>query len=169
LCSGFNSLWLKQIKNKLDTISNDEKHCVLIFDEMKVKSFLEYSKYLDMIEGFEDLGHKGRTNKLATQAMVFIVRGLYSNRKLPLTYFLSDSSMSSSILKDLIVYVIEKCTDLGFHIVALVCDQGSNNYSALKHLGCCKEKPFVEIKGKTNFSIFDVPHIFKNFRNNFLK
>ncbi|CAI6353969.1 unnamed protein product [Macrosiphum euphorbiae] len=168
-CPGFNSLWLKQIKNKLETMSDEEKHCVLIFNEMKIKSFLEYSKYLDMVEGFEDLGHKGRTNKLATQAMVFVVRGLYSNWKLPLAYFLSGSSMSSSILKDLIVDVIEKCTDLGCNIVALVCDQGSNNYSALKHLGCCKEKPFVEIKGKTIYSIFDVPHIFKNFRNNFLK
>lgn len=168
-CPGFNSLWLKQIKNKLDTMSDDEKHCVIIFDEMKIKSFLEYSKYLDMVEGFEDLGHKGRTNKFATQATVFYVRGLYSNWKLPLAYFLTGSSMSSLILKDLIVDVIEKCTELGFNIVALVCDQGSNNYSALKHLGCCKEKPFVEIKGKTIFSIFDVPHIFKNFRNNFLK
>ncbi|CAI6351887.1 unnamed protein product [Macrosiphum euphorbiae] len=168
-CPGFNSLWLKQIKNKLETMSDEEKHCVLIFDEMKIKSFLEYSKYLDMVEGFEGLGHKGRTNKLATQAMVFVVRGLYSNWKLPLAYFLSGSSMSSSILKDLIVDVIEKCTNLGFNIVALICNQGSNNYSALKHLGCCKEKPFVEIKGKTIYSIFDVPHIFKNFRNNFLK
>jgi len=101
-------------------MSDEEKHCVLIFDEMKIKSFLEYSKYLDMVEGFEDLGHKGRTNKLATQAMVFVVRGLYSNWKLPLAYFLSGSSMSSLILKDLIVDVIEKCADLGFNIVALV-------------------------------------------------
>lgn len=112
-----------------------------------------------MVAWFEDLGHKGRTNKLATQAMVFIVRGLYSNWKLPLAYFLTGSSMSSLILKDLIVDVIEKCFELGFNIVALVCDQGSNNYSALKHLGCCKEKPLIEIKGKTIFSIFDVPHI----------
>lgn len=54
---------------------------------MKIKSSLESSKYLDMVEGFEDLKHKGRTNKLATQAMVFIVRGLYSKQKLPLAYF----------------------------------------------------------------------------------
>jgi len=53
--------------------------------------------------------------------------------------------------------------------VALVCDQDSNKYSALEHLGCCKEKPFVKIKDKTNFSIFYVPHIFKNVRNSFLK
>ncbi|KAL4136255.1 hypothetical protein QTP88_007806 [Uroleucon formosanum] len=101
-CPGFNSFWLKQIKIKLDTMSDDEKYCVIIFDEMKIKSFLEYSKYLDMVEGFEDLGHRGRTNKLATQAMVSMVRGLYNNWKLPLAYFLSGSSMSSLISKDLI-------------------------------------------------------------------
>lgn len=122
-CPGFNSLWLKQIKNKLNTMSDDEKYCVLIFDEMKIKSFLEYSKYLDMVEGFEDLGHRGRTNELATQAMVFMVRGLYSNWKLPLAYFLSGSSMNSLILKDLIIDVIEKCIELGFNIVTLVCDR----------------------------------------------
>lgn len=168
-CPGFNLRWLKHIKNKLDTMTDNEKYCVLLFDEMKIKSFLEYSKYLDMVEGFEDLGHKGRTKKLATQSMVFIIRGLYSQWKLPLAYFLSGSSMSSVILKDLIIDVIEKCIELGFNIVAFVCDQGSNNYSALKCLGLNKENPFIEIKGKTIFSIFDVPHIFKNFRNNFLK
>jgi hypothetical protein len=77
--------------------------------------------------------------------------------------------MSSLILKDLITDVIEKCAELGFNIVALVCDQSPHNYSALKHLGCCKEKPFVEIKGKTIFTILDRPNIFKNVRNNFLK
>jgi len=141
--------------------------CVTVFDEMKIKSFLEYSKYLDMVEGFEDLGHKGRTKKMATQSMVFLVRGLYSTWKLPLAYFLSGSSTNSVILKDLIVDIIEKCIELGFHPVALVCDQGSNNYSALKHLGFNKDKPFIEIKQHTIFSIFNVPHIIKNFRNNF--
>lgn len=42
-----------------------EKHCTLVFDELKIKNFLEYSKYLDLVEGYEDLGPKGRTNKLA--------------------------------------------------------------------------------------------------------
>jgi hypothetical protein len=54
-------------------MSNEEKYCSIIFDEMKIKSFLEYSKYLDMVEGFEDLGHRGRTKKLASQAMVFMI------------------------------------------------------------------------------------------------
>jgi len=54
-------------------MSEEEKYCTLVFDEMKIKNFLEYSKYLDLVEGYEDLGHKGRTNKLAGQAMVMII------------------------------------------------------------------------------------------------
>jgi len=77
------------------------------------------------------------------------------------------SSMNGLILKDLIVDVIEKCGEIGFNPVVLICDQGSNNYSALKHLGFNKENPFIEIKGHTVYSIFDVPHIIKYFRNNF--
>jgi len=41
----------------------------------------EYSKPLDLVEGFEDLGQIGRTNKPASQALVFMARGLYSNWK----------------------------------------------------------------------------------------
>jgi len=53
---------------------------------------------LDLVEVFEDLGHLGRTNKLATQVMDFMARGLYSNWKLPVAYFLSGSSMNHKIL-----------------------------------------------------------------------
>lgn len=46
-------------------MTEQEKHCTLVFDELKIKNFLEYSKYLDLVEGYEDLGPKGRTNNLA--------------------------------------------------------------------------------------------------------
>jgi len=35
-------------------MSQDELYCTLIFDEMKIKNYLEYSKFLDVVEGFED-------------------------------------------------------------------------------------------------------------------
>lgn len=60
-------------------MSQDELYCTMMFDEMKIKYYLEYSKFLDVVEGFEDLGSKGRSSKLAGQAMVFMIRGLYSS------------------------------------------------------------------------------------------
>lgn len=47
---------------------------------------IEYNKMLDEIEGFEDLGGLGRTNKLGSQALVVMVRG--SLRKMEVTFML---------------------------------------------------------------------------------
>lgn len=42
-----------------------EKHCTLIFDELKIKhTYILISMYLDLVEDYENLGSKGRTNKL---------------------------------------------------------------------------------------------------------
>lgn len=64
-------------------MANEEKYCVVVFDEMCIKKYLEYSRYLDIVKGFEDLGHKGKTNQIASLAMVFIARRLYSRWKMP--------------------------------------------------------------------------------------
>jgi Transposase protein len=88
-------IYIKQIKSKVNAMTNEEKYCVIGFDEMSIKKYLEYSKYLDIVEGYEDFGHLGRTNKLATHTLVFIARGLYAKWKLPIAYFLSASSTKS--------------------------------------------------------------------------
>jgi len=41
----------KQLKLKVNSMTDKEKYCTLVFDEMKMKFFLEYSKYLDCVEG----------------------------------------------------------------------------------------------------------------------
>jgi len=166
---GFNPAYFKQIEIKVGTMSDQEKYCVIVFDEMKIKSFLEYSKYLDMVEGYEDLGYKGRTTRLASQAMVFMARGLYNHWKLPLAYFVSGTSMNQLLLSNVINDVISKALNLKLNVIAIVCDQGTNNMASLKNLGLNKENPYFIVNNKKIYSIFDVPHLFKNFRNNFLK
>jgi len=166
---GFNIGFLKQLQLKIETMTDEEKYCVVVFDEMSIKKYLEYSKYLDIVEGFEDLGHKGRTNQIASLAMVFVARGLYSTWKMPITYYLSASSMKHDVLTEIIIEVVEKLFSIGLSVTAIVCDQGTNNVAALKKLGISKEKPYFNVGTNTIFSIFDVPHIIKNFRNNFIK
>lgn len=73
------------------------------------------------------------------------------------------------MLKDLITDVIEKVFEQGLIVTAIVCDQGSNNCGALKQLGCTKEAPYFECNRNRIFSILDIPHVFKNYRNNLLK
>jgi DNA transposase THAP9 len=168
--TGFNNGILKQLKIKTGTMTEQERFCTLIFDEMKIKNFLEYSKFLDLVEGFEDLGSIGRSKKLAGQAMVFMIRGVYSSWKLPFAYFLPSTSVNHGALSELLIEAITKLFDCGFIVLTMVCDQGTNNVSALiKDLNMTKDKPFIEINGRKVFSIFDVPHLYKNLRNNFIK
>lgn len=99
---GFNHNLYKQIKLKVSSMTHEETFCTLIFDEMKIKRFLEYSKILDIVEGYEDLGTFSRTSAMACQAMVFMIRGIYSSWKLPVSYFLSSNSMKASTLSEII-------------------------------------------------------------------
>ncbi|KAK9751816.1 hypothetical protein QE152_g4702 [Popillia japonica] len=71
----FNCKILSSLKLKvISTMDEAAKECVVIFDEMKLKTLIEYSKYLDMI-GFEDFGQEmGRTRKLGTDALVILLR-----------------------------------------------------------------------------------------------
>jgi len=113
------------------------------------------------------VGPLGRSNKLAGQAMVFLIRGLYTSWKLPISFFFFIStSVKYTDLSILLMDVIEKLLDCGFIVTAMICDQGKNNVTALvKDLKITKDEPLVKVKGRKNYSIFDVPHIFKNIRN----
>ncbi|CAI6351142.1 unnamed protein product [Macrosiphum euphorbiae] len=165
---GFNSNLYQQIKMKVSSMTYEETFCTLIFDEMKIKRFLEYSKVLDTVEGFEDLGTFGRTSAMASQAMVFMIRGIYSSWKLPVSYFLSSTSMKATTLSEIILEQINQLMTCKLHVKAIVCDQGPNNRSALTKLGFTKDKPWIEVNGNKIFSVYDVPHLIKNIRNNFL-
>jgi len=166
---GFNTTLFKQLKIKADSMTIQEKHCTLVFDELKIKNFLEYSKYLDLVEGYENLGPKGRTNKLAGQAMVFVIRGLYSSWKMPISYFLPATSVKHQILSELLVEAITQLFKCGFIVKALICDQGVSNVAAFKDLKITKEEPYFFVESRKVFALFDVPHIFKNLRNHLIK
>ena len=86
---GANKTLQRLLKLKAEAMEENERECVLCFDEMAIKQSLEYSKGKDKIEGFEDLGHFGRTDNPATEVLVFCLRGLYSTWKIPISYYFS--------------------------------------------------------------------------------
>lgn len=73
-------------------MTEDEKQCVLLFDEMGIKKGLQYDMKNDKIEGFEDLGPLGRRDDIATHAFQFMLRGVTYHWKLPISYVLSENS-----------------------------------------------------------------------------
>ncbi|CAG4916445.1 unnamed protein product [Colias eurytheme] len=86
------------IKEKFEHSSFLERACVVSFDEMSIMRSLEYSKTRDYIEGLEDYGSGHRTNKIAKNVLVFVVRGLYKSWKMPIAYFLSSGNVKAEML-----------------------------------------------------------------------
>lgn len=165
---GFSKIFLNHVQKKFEFKSEKEKKCTLCFDEMSIKEYLEFSKYYDFIEGFEDLGHLGRTSNKATIALVFMTRGIYAPWKIPVAYYLARSAVKHDKLKQLIIHVLETLFETGLCPKLIICDQGSNNQSALKSLNVTENKPYFFINDKKIHAIFDVPHLLKSIRNNLI-
>ncbi|CAK1592309.1 unnamed protein product [Parnassius mnemosyne] len=98
----FNSL-REKVKKQLP--SNNEY--ILIFDEMSIREHLQYNNKEDMVEGYQDHGVHGRTNQVATHALVFMVKSIREQTKQPIAYYLSSSYVTADRLK---VIIKEVCT-----------------------------------------------------------
>lgn len=81
-----------KLRLKAEAMTEDEKQCVLLFDEMGIKKGLQYDMKNDKIEGFEDLGPLERRDVIATHAFQFMLRGVKYPWKLPISYVLSENS-----------------------------------------------------------------------------
>ena len=152
-------------------MNEQDNQCVLIFDEMSLKSGLTYNAQTDSIEGFEDFGDLGPTKYVANHALAFMVRVLATKWKQPVGYFLTSGTVTVVVLQTLLSNCISKLTNVGLRVKVVVCDQGSNNRSRpmLNALNVTATSPFFFKDGKEINVVYDPPHLIKNIRNNFRK
>ena len=141
-----------------------------------LKSSLSFDIKHDTVVGFEDYGSfKVSKPRLATHALVFMVRGLCKKWKQVFGYFFSCESASSAALTYLLHEAVRELVQCRLDPIAVVCDQGANNQRLYKkELGITPEKPyfFLEDYEKTVhkvYALFDAPHLLKSMRNNFIK
>lgn len=165
---GFVGEYISQIKLKVSNMSYIDKKCVVLLDEMAVSKCIEYNKTIDLIEGFQDLGSLGRNSKLAKHALVIMVRGLYTNWKFPLCYFLSNNGVKGDDLLVLLKDCIKNILDVGLLPSAIVCDQGAQNRRLYSLLKGTESNPCTEIHDQKLVLIYDIPHLVKSLRNNLL-
>ena len=89
----------KRLKSRLLTIQIiNGRYIVLLFDEMKIKANLVFDKVTGKHIGFTDLGDPEvnycsleEVDSLASHALVFLVRGISTNLKFNLAYFVTDN------------------------------------------------------------------------------
>ena len=169
LTPGINPQVIDKIATKVKIINNFEKECVLMWDEMSIKTILQYNSRDDLIEGYQDLGELGRTSKFAKYALCFMLRGLKFSWKQPVAYFISNTNIHGHDLSVLITKVIKSVLDSGLILRSMVCDQGTTNQKAISLLSISEERPYFESGKHKIFFNYDVPHLIKSVRNNLLK
>jgi len=138
LSPGLNPFILKHLKSIAVNMSTKDKVCILIWDEVSIQPKLTYNVRKDIIYGLEDWGNN-RTGKIADHVLVFMLRGLHSGWKMPISYSFCYKQTNTGQLIRCIKEHIKEVVNAGFHIVATVCDQGSSNVAAIKELLLCTD------------------------------
>ena len=146
-----------------------EKLCTLCMDEVSLKTNLYYDITKDMIVGLEDFGSGARTNKVANQAFVILLRSISGKWKQPLGYALVNGGCPREEMEELMKNAIDKVEGIGLNVVVILSDMGSNFQSLAQHLGVTPERPWFMHNNKKYFLMFDPPHLMKCVRNNLMK
>lgn len=165
---GFNKKFFHILLQKSQTMLPFEKKCIVLFDEMALKKTLEYNRKSDIIEGFEDLGELGRRPVPATQTLVLMIRGIYSQWKLPIAYFVSQNGVTEESLFSIITKCLEHLKVCGFDPIGITCDLSRTNQKFFKKLGVTVDQPYFYMHDVKYYALFDVPHLLKCVRNNFI-
>jgi hypothetical protein len=84
-------------------------------------------------------------------------------------YYLSCGSTKAEMLVQFLKEVLDGCQNVGLHVVATVCDMGTNSVKAMKLLGSSGGEPFFQFQNQAIATIYDPPHLLKCTRNLFLK
>ena len=166
--TGISQAALKIIEQKVKQMSPRDKLCTLCMDEVSLKTHLFYSIKSDKIIGLEDFSLY-RTNKVATSALVLLLRSISGNWKQPIAYYLVNGGCPRDELESIIKGAIDKVESIGLNVVVVLSDMGSNFYSLALHLNVTPEQPWFVHNNKKYFLMFDPPHLIKCVRNNLMK
>lgn len=163
---GINTSLFEFLKLKVAKMQPD-KVCVLCVDEMTLKAHLFYNCSRDIVIGFEDDGVI-RSNKIASSATVFMLRGIKTSWKQPIAYILSSTNYKAYDIKVILEQLLGVVREIGLEVICFISDMGSNCIELSKLLGVTPDKPHFNLGGNNIFYYFDPPHMLKAFRNNFM-
>ena len=138
-------------------MSEREKIAVISFDEVNTKGDISLDVTQDRVVGpYSDMN-------------VMMVRGLYGNYKVPIW-----AGYDKKMTKEILETAIKALSEVGFHVIAVVCDMGTKNDQCKKELGVTMEKPWfqnpcAESPNERVFWYHCIPHLMKLMRNHFLE
>lgn len=165
---GFNSNITENLKILISKWSDDMKETCLVFDEISIRKGLCYDAFYDEIMGYIDDGNK-KDNIVGKYIVLFMIRGLFSNWKYIISYYVTEKPINGEKLKKIVNENIDYCHSVGLNVRNLTCDQGSNNRCCYDRLNITPEKPYFYHNSKRIYGIYDPCHLIKSARNTLLK
>jgi hypothetical protein len=57
--------------------------------------------------------------------------------------------------------ILGACQNAGLHVVATVCDMGTNNVKAMKLLGSTRSETLFQFQNQAIATVYDPPHLLK--------
>lgn len=176
---GINSQLIEHLKLTVSGITELDKTCVLLFDEISLSAGVQYSKAEDKIIGVEDLGRNIRRVKMSDKALTFVIRGVKRKFKQPIAYYFIESGIKTTDLVVALKEVICAVQSTGLNIVCTVCDQAPTNVAAINILLRETQQHYVkknidkrsfgfEINNQEIVPLYDPPHLLKGIRNNLI-
>jgi hypothetical protein len=142
---------LNWLNVKMERMCNQERDVTLMLDEMQVNKELEYDKSLNMYLGKisdDVVVHSNSSNDksvdLASHALVYMIRGLTSNRKQVIAYYLTGSSVSGIALWRITKGIIQSLAGCNINVRAVVPDMGAGNRAMWKIAGITANRDRVQ-------------------------
>ena len=181
---GFDASFFYALKKKLTTKTMEQKHVVLVFDEMSVRKGMKTDVTSMKYQGVVNFGdveskstdHDTGESELADHALVFGISSLGENYLQPIGCFASRGPTRGTTLAKLIIQAILLLEKAGGRVSAIVCDGARTNRKMWKEFGISGKlgstrsfftNPFDS--DQKIYALSDVPHLFKCIRNRLLK
>lgn len=142
ISAGLNDAIINHLREQGSKMTETEKLCTLLWDEMSLQPHIQYDVQVDQIIGFENWGN-ARTSRFADHSLVFMLRGIVSEWKIPLTYNFCQSQTKSPQLIRCIKEIVKGVQSCGFTILAMVCDQSQSNMKCINDMEsrvCCSKR-----------------------------
>ncbi len=171
---------LQWLKLKMDGKSDYEKLCVLLVDEMQIRTCVEYDKGLRQIVGYVspetlrvDAPHSlDEEKEMATHALVFMLRGLTSSWKQTVAYLFTGNSLKREPYWEFTKNVIKASEEAGFRIQCITSDMGPVNTALWNHVGVQSTRNVITpsishpfMTERQLYFVADPPHLLKNLWN----
>jgi len=150
------NLFLKQV---FDNLSDSQRTCIILHDEVYVKKMLLYHGGAVFGKALDD------PDSLAKTVLGVMITCMFGGPKF-LVKMLPVNKLNSQFLYGQIQSTVEAVKDSNGEAKAIICDGNRTNQAFFKRFDTFPERPWLTTNG--TFLLFDFVHLIKNIRNNWL-